>query len=310
MKTIHIDICPVCNSPEKEIFIQGQDFFASQEFFDIEKCKKCGFLFTQNFPAEEYIGTYYESPDYISHSNSQKGFINSIYHKVRSFMLKNKAHLIEKMSKERGSLLDIGAGTGYFGNEMQQRNWQVSLIEKSPQARDFIKQNWQINVQDENALFLFPEKTFDVITLWHVLEHLEKLNETMSYLHSILKDNGTLVLALPNAGSFDAEKYGKFWAAYDVPRHLWHFSPKTLKIFAQKHRFEIVKTKRMPFDVFYVSLLSEKYGRHPLGIIRAFFVGTAGWITSLFCINRTSSLIYILKKNNNKVPQKHKEHKT
>ncbi len=296
MKTIHISSCPVCNSPEIKTYIEGEDYFASKEAFNIEKCQSCGFLFTQNFPAEEYIGSYYESPDYISHSDSQKGLINSLYHKVRSYMLKSKARLIEEQTPRKGSLLDIGAGTGYFANEMKKRAWDVSAIEKNSQARQFIKDKWGIEAKDDETLSNLPGNSFDVITLWHVLEHLEHLNEVMEKLYSILKEDGILIIALPNSASYDARKYKIFWGGYDLPRHLWHFNPETFKLLASQHGFEVKKTKRMPFDVFYVSLLSERYRKKLFGVFRAVFWGSIGWLESGFNIKNTSSLIYVLKK--------------
>jgi len=231
-------------------------------------------------------------------------------------MLKSKAKLVEKQNEnqnenqnvtrfekrvtfktfEKGNLLDVGAGTGYFANEMKNRNWNVSAIEKNAEARQFIKENWNIEAQDDDALFSLPENSFDVITLWHVLEHLEHLNEVMKKLHSLLKNDGTLVIALPNADSYDARKYKSFWAAYDLPRHLWHFSPKTFSLLASNNGFEIIKTKRMLFDVFYICLLSEKYRGKKFGFVRAFFMASIAWLLSVFCVKNTSSLIYVLKK--------------
>ncbi len=298
MQKIHISTCPVCGSKSIKTFLHGKDFFVSQELFAIEKCQSCSFLFTQDFPTEASIGSYYESVEYVSHSDSKKGIINSLYHKVRSFMLKKKAALVEKQSSAKGSLLDVGTGTGYFANEMKNRGWQVSAIEKNAQAREFIHKNWQIDAKSDEALATFAEHSFDVVTLWHVLEHLEQLNESMHKFHSILKENGTLILALPNADSYDAGHYKAFWAAYDLPRHLWHFTPDSIKLLARKHGFEIKTTKRMPFDVFYISLLSEKYRSKKLQTIRAIIFGGMGWCCSLFCKKKSSSLIYILKKSN------------
>lgn len=294
--TIHISQCPVCGNKNNDLFLESKDYFASQQKFSIEKCPACEFRFTQDFPSEETISTYYESQDYISHSDSKKGFINSLYHKARAYMLNSKARFVEKQSDKKGSLLDIGAGTGYFGNEMKQRGWNVALIEKSDSARSFIKEKWNLNVEDHQSLFSLLPDSFDVITLWHVLEHLQSLNETMNKLHTILKENGTLLIALPNADSYDAKKYGKYWAAYDLPRHLWHFNANSLALLAANHGFEVRKLKRMPLDVFYISLLSEKYRGRSMGMIRAICNGKFGWIAALFNIRKTSSLIYVLKK--------------
>jgi 2-polyprenyl-3-methyl-5-hydroxy-6-metoxy-1,4-benzoquinol methylase len=297
IETIHTDTCPICKSHNIKHFIQGKDFLTTQESFNIEKCESCGFLFTQDFPSEKHIGSYYLSDNYISHSDSRNGLFNKLYHRVRRYMLKSKAKLVEKQWAEKGTLLDIGAGTGYFANEMKQRGWRVSAMEKNPEARNFIQKNWHIDAQDENALSQIQQHSFQVITLWHVLEHLEHLHEIMQQLHSILQHNGTLIIALPNAASYDAKKYKSFWAAYDLPRHLWHFTPQTFALLASQHQFKIVKTKRMAFDVFYICLLSEKYRGKPAGVLRALIMAITGWFLSIFNINNSSSLIYVLKKN-------------
>jgi len=296
MQTIHIASCPVCKNENLKFFLKGNDHFASKETFNIEKCEVCGFLFTQDFPSENNIGSYYVSDDYISHSDSRKGLMNKLYHQVRKYMLGRKTKLVEKQFSQKGTLLDMGAGTGYFANEMKNKGWTVSAIEKSAHARNFIKEKWNIDAHDDSALYKIPQQSVDAITLWHVLEHLENLDEVMKQLYDILQPAGTLFVALPNAASFDAKHYHSFWAAYDLPRHLWHFTPQTFAFLASKHNFKIVKTKRMAFDVFYISLLSEKYRGKSLGLLRAFFIASTGWLSSIFNKKNTSSLVYVLKK--------------
>ena len=296
MKVVHLNNCPVCGSSKIGTFLHGKDFFSSEEDFDIVQCESCGFKFTKDFPNEENIFSYYDSPEYISHSNTRKGFVNFIYHWVRSLMLNKKTTLVNTHSTNKGILMDIGCGTGYFAGKMKQNGWEVLAIEKNPKAREFVKATWGIDVQDTAQLQKIQEKKIDVITLWHVLEHIEQMNETMKQLHTILKDNGTLVIAVPNSNSYDAKVYKKYWAAYDLPRHLWHFSPNTFNYLAEKHGFEIIQTVRMPFDVFYISLLSEKYMNRRLGKLFAIYHGIIGWAKSHSDVENTSSLIYVLKK--------------
>ena len=175
-------------------------------------------------------------------------------------MLSEKARLVSRNSNLTcGRILDIGTGTGYFADKMKREGWQVSAIEKSPQAREFAKEHFGLSVNPPETLFTLKEKSFDVITLWHVMEHLEQLERTWDTLDRILKDSGTLIVAVPNAASYDAEKYKEMWAAYDVPRHLWHFTPSTIKKLASGHGFVMTERYPMPFDAFYVSMLSEKY---------------------------------------------------
>ncbi len=226
LNKIHTTICPVCGSVEIEHFLSCKDYLTTKEQFEICKCKVCSFAFTQDFPVESEIGRYYDAPEYVSHSDTHKGLINFLYHQVRKISLRSKARLVSKYAEiKKGMLLDIGSGTGYFMNKMKERKWIVTGVEISEDARKYAKQKFGIDSQASEYLYEIPCKTKDVITMWHVLEHLEHLNRVLEYIQGVLKDNGTLVVALPNKDSLDARHYGEFWAAYDVPRHLWHFSP-------------------------------------------------------------------------------------
>ena len=273
------------------------DHYATGESFDLFRCEDCGFLLTQNPPVEAEIGRYYESPDYISHTDTHKGLMNQVYHWVRKYMLGRKARLVKRRSGiKQGKLLDIGTGTGYFSYTMKERGWKVSAIEKSPQARAFAKEHFLLDVDGPEALSAYSEKSFDVVTLWHVMEHLEHLNETWETLAKILKDQGTLIVAVPNPTSFDAEKYREMWAAYDVPRHLWHFSPSVMQQLGMKHGFVLEERLPMPFDAFYVSMLTEKYKKHSLSFLRGTWTGFQALLASMVKKDQSSSIIYIFRK--------------
>ncbi len=292
--------CPLCNSHSITRVMECIDHYATGEAFELYQCAKCGFRFTQQFPAETEIGRYYETPDYISHSDTKKGVVNKLYHHVRSYMLKQKAKIVEQYAlTPQGRVLDIGTGTGYFITTMQQRGWQISAIEKSPDARAYAQKQWGIEVQPDGTMEQLDSNSFDAITLWHVLEHIEPLKETCHHLNRLLKPEGVLVVALPNCSSFDADKYQAVWAAYDVPRHLWHFTPQTFAKLAQEAGFEIEAIKPMPFDAFYVSMLSEKYNKQRYSMIRGCYTGLCGWYKSWHNPTKSSSIIYILKKTNN-----------
>lgn len=223
--------------------------------------------------------------------------MNHIYHRVRNHMLKQKAKLVEQhCGKKSGNLLDVGAGTGYFASTMQQRGWQVDAIEKSADARTAGNTHFGLQMMPDEALFTQPVATYDAITLWHVLEHIEPLEQTCEQLKQLLKPDGVLVVALPNCSSYDAQHYGKEWAAYDVPRHLWHFTPATLATLASKVGLTLVATKPMPFDAFYVAMLSEKNRGKNCPFLRGCLLGTRAWIAALGNRERSSSVIYILKK--------------
>ncbi len=279
-----------------------KDHFTSGEFFTIGDCQTCGFRFTQDFPSEQEIGRYYETPEYVSHSDTSKGIVNKLYHIVRKHMLNRKAHIIEKhasslTTQRKRRLLDIGTGTGYFAETMSKRGWNVTATEKSAQAREYAKTHLHIDVLPETALFTLPSSTtFDVITLWHVMEHIEQLNQTWERLKELLSSDGLLIVAVPNYHSYDAQHYKENWAAYDVPRHLWHFTFDTMKQFATKHGFALTTYYTMPFDAFYVAMLTEKYIAHSIPFVRGFIQGLAGWINTWIEKKQSSSLIYIFHK--------------
>lgn len=297
MNKLIINACPLCDGKRMKRVMICTDHYASGELFEVCSCEDCGFTFTQGAPVEAEIGRYYETPDYISHSDTRKGAMNAIYHQVRRYMLGRKARLVMKEShRKTGKLLDIGTGTGYFAHTMQQRGWQVEAVEKSPQARAFAYEHFGLEVKEPTALSELTPDTFDVITLWHVMEHLESLNDTWDRLHQLLNDKGTLIVAVPNCSSYDAEHYGADWAAYDVPRHLWHFTPGTIQPLASRHGFIMAARHPMPFDAFYVSMLSEKQLGHSHSFLRGMRVGTMAWLSSLAKKERSSSMIYVFRK--------------
>lgn len=297
MDILNIHICPLCGGQQLEHALTCTDHYASGEQFEVIRCVHCGFLMTQGVPVEAEIGKYYETPDYISHSDTQQGLMNRVYHWVRQYMLSRKAALVKRVSGlSEGSLLDYGTGTGYFANTMVCQGWKVKAIEKSPQARAFAKKQFGLDVEAEHSLKDYPSRFLDVVTLWHVMEHLEHLNEMWETLHRILKDKGVLIVAVPNPESYDARKYKEWWAAYDVPRHLWHFSPSVMQRFGEKHGFVLEKEHPMPFDAFYVSMLTEKYKSNELSFVKGLWTGTLAWFSALGNKERSSSLIYVFRK--------------
>ena len=295
---VTIEKCPLCGGKRLERSVTCVDHFASGEMFHLYTCADCGFLFTQDVPAEEEIGRYYETPNYISHSDTHSGIVNRLYHRVRKYMLGRKARLVQQSTHlETGRLLDVGSGTGYFADTMKQRGWQVQAIEKSAQARDFAREHFGLDVKPAEALMQeWKPASFDVITLWHVLEHLEHLNDVWQRLNELLTEKGVLIVAVPNCSSYDAEKYGALWAAYDVPRHLWHFTPDTMQQFGSKHGFIMAERRPMPFDAFYVSMLTEKNKNRSFPFFRGMLTGILAWFSSLVKKERSSSMIYVFRK--------------
>jgi 2-polyprenyl-3-methyl-5-hydroxy-6-metoxy-1,4-benzoquinol methylase/predicted RNA-binding Zn-ribbon protein involved in translation (DUF1610 family) len=301
MEKLDITVCPLCGKTHFSKMMTCKDHYATKEDFELYKCDDCGFRFTQRFPVENEIGRYYATSDYISHSDTRKGLMNKVYHYVRSVMLEKKKEIVCRCAgKQRGRLLDIGTGTGYFINRMHQDKWDVEAVEKNEDARNFALTHFGLKVCGDEALSEWKDSSFDVITLWHVMEHLQSINEVWQTFGRLLKDDGTLIIAVPNCSSADADFYKSFWAAYDVPRHLWHFSSETMKGLAQKHGFELKEILPMPFDAFYVSMLSEKYLGHHNTFLRGVWRGLLCWLQARNDKQKSSSLIYILKKNEEK----------
>lgn len=290
--------CPVCGYHQFREAFTVRDFFVSGEDFPVKSCQKCGMLITLSLPGRDEMGRYYKSDDYISHSDTKQGMINRIYHIVRNIMLDRKLKIIQKESgKKSGNLLDIGTGTGYFLNHMKKNGWTINGTEKEESARKFAQEQWGIEVLPEDSLFSLHPAKYDVITLWHVMEHLPYPDQHWQIISKLLRPDGLLLVALPNAASYDAGHYGRFWAAWDVPRHLWHFSPKHISELGRKHGFSLKRVKRMPFDAFYISILSEKYKGSGIPVIKGIFRGKLSWMVSLIYPEKCSSLIYIFKKN-------------
>lgn len=287
--------CPVCDASETRLFLECKDYTVSQETFKIVECAACGFKFTNPRPDENKLGDYYKSENYISHSNTNKGFINSAYQAVRKYTLLQKLKLISKFYKT-GKLLDIGCGTGEFLKTFKDAKWETTGIEPSEDARKMAIQNYGLDVKGEEGLKDLAPESFDVITMWHVLEHVPHLNERIDDLKRLLKPKGIIVVAVPNCSSLDAKKYGAHWAAYDVPRHLYHFIPKDIETLFRKHGFTVFRTLPMVFDSFYVSMLSEKYKSDKSGIISALWTGLRSNISALKSGKTYSSQIYLIRK--------------
>jgi len=292
-------ICPVCGASACGIDFVGTDFFVSGDEFPVLRCSACGFRMTGSAPGTESIGKYYQSEEYVSHSNTSRGLVNRTYHLVRRFMLGQKYQMVNRYSAAaRGRLLDVGAGTGHFLHFMKGNQWEITGIEKSDQARAFALNTWGIPLLPENSLWSLQDHSFDAITLWHVLEHLHQPGKYLETFQRLIQPAGTLLIALPNPASFDAGYYKQHWAAWDVPRHLWHFAPDHIIRMAETYGFKLRKIRRMPFDAFYVSILSEKYRRSAFPIFRGLVVGTVSWLISLFSKKNCSSLVYIFRANN------------
>jgi 2-polyprenyl-3-methyl-5-hydroxy-6-metoxy-1,4-benzoquinol methylase len=288
--------CPVCQNNTFEEFLKVQDFTVSQEKFSIQECKNCGFKFTNPRPESSQIGEYYKAESYISHTNTSKGFISKLYHSVRKYTLKGKLNLINSLIPQKGKLLDVGCGTGMFLNICRENGWKVNGIEPDSGARQIAEEINKATIKTE-ILSSFQNDTFDIITMWHVLEHVHLLNETVDWLKERLSEKGYLIIAVPNHESKDAEIYQENWAAYDVPRHLYHFSQESIKQLFEQKGFSLKETLPMKFDSFYVSMLSTKYQSGNINYVKAFMNGLKSNLSAGNNQGNYSSLIYIFKKD-------------
>ena len=287
--------CPCCNSESIASVLFARDHTVSDEIFEIWQCNDCTARFTQNFPDKSEIVKYYKSENYISHSDTKKGFINSLYHSVRKRTLRSKRILIEKnIGLSSGKILDIGGGIGAFLHTMKQAGWEVTGVEPDEKARENAKKLYGINLQSPKELTNLLPQTFDAITLWHVLEHVHELHEYVSQLKKLLKPTGYLFIAVPNYTSYDARVYKEFWAGYDIPRHLYHFSPTSIKKLLFQHGLQLNEIKPMWYDSFYVSMLSEKYKTSKHNFLRSTWNGFISNWKALFDNQRCSSIIYIV----------------
>ncbi|MFL0352867.1 class I SAM-dependent methyltransferase [Xanthomarina sp. GH4-25] len=278
----------------KLVYLQVKDHSVSGEEFQLIENKTFGFLETFPQPSQVALPEYYKTEDYISHTDSKRNLFEKAYHFVRNISLKRKLKLINSFSTNEKNLLDVGCGTGDFLQTAQQNNWIVSGIEPNQNARKISNLKTNNSVFDIEQLLKFNSQSFDVITLWHVLEHLPNLENQLSTFKRLLKSNGTLIIAVPNYKSYDALYYKSFWAAFDVPRHLWHFSEDSISKLVSKQNMRVEKTLPMKFDSYYVSLLSEKYKN---GVSNIFNAVRVGWLSN-FKAKRSgeySSLIYIVK---------------
>lgn len=276
---------------KNNIYITVKDYSVSGEEFELLLDDELQLLKTHPQPAPEKLGSYYESDDYISHTDGKRSLFEKLYHTVKQKALRNKISLVQNFQSKKGKLLDIGAGTGDFLVIAAKNEWDVVGLEPSAKAKAIAEAK---GVKFLEELSQMPDHSADAITMWHVLEHVPDVEAQITELKRILKPDGVLIVAVPNFKSFDAQHYGKYWAAYDVPRHLWHFSKTAIKMLFEKQGMKLEKILPMKFDSFYVSLLSEKYKTGKMNFVSAFFTGLRSNLKAKRNFEY-SSHIYVLK---------------
>ena len=260
----------------------------------IQRCQKCSFQFTNPRPDSEEIGSYYKSEQYVSHNDQSSGLINTAYRIARNFTLNSKVNLVSKINGNAGHILDVGCGTGAFLENCKEQGWQIVGVEPDAEAARAAITKLQIDIPTDLSR-LGRTGLFDIITLWHVLEHIPDLGKTIHQLYERLADNGTLLIAVPNSDSYDAQYFKQYWAAYDVPRHLHHFTPKTIELLFKEHSFSLVDKKPMVLDAFYIALLSTRYQTGKTNYLRSVQIGFQSNIAARRTGN-SSSQIYLFKK--------------
>lgn len=293
-----LNSCPICGHEQLAAFLICKDHYVSQEEFHIVSCKACGFKFTNPRPTNVEIGSYYKAENYISHSDSQKGLVNKAYHLVRRYTLVKKLQLILSNKKKPNaiSLLDIGCGTGAFLDVCKRAGVNCMGIEPDADARDLAEKKHGLKVGAPESINSITPSSLDVVTMWHVLEHVHELQGTIQKIKELLKPYGRAFVAVPNCTSYDAKHYEKFWAAYDLPRHLYHFSPDDIRRICAQHDLELAQILPMRFDSFYVSMMSEKYMTGNSNYLRAIWIGLKSNFAAIKSGKQFSSQIYIIQK--------------
>lgn len=286
-----LEKCIICGENKFNPFLTCNDYLVSKKDFELVKCVNCGFVFTNPRPAISEISRYYESDEYLSHASDKKSLISLLYAQVQSINIKRKLKIVGQQSKPENSLLDYGCGVGMFLKGAIQSGWNGQGIEPSENARAVALKSG-LAVGQPNELAKIQDNSIDTITLWHVLEHIHNLNDVLVDLKRVLKKNGTFIIAVPNYNSWDANKYNSKWAAYDVPRHLYHFTTDTMKMLFSNIGMRIVSIHPMKFDSYYVSLLSE--GKSKKRYINALI---NGYVSNRKArkSNDYSSLIYVIQ---------------
>ncbi|MFN6093115.1 MAG: class I SAM-dependent methyltransferase [Bacteroidota bacterium] len=287
--------CPVCLGEKFKEVLSCTDYTTTKEEFVICQCSDCSFQFTNPRPDINESGKYYQSEDYISHTDSKKGLLNKLYQIARDYMIATKYKSTVKKYNAK-SLVDYGCGTGDFLKYCIDKGHNAIGLEIDDSARKIALNKGCKEVYEPSHLSNISSDSADIITLWHVLEHIHDLHPTVKHFNRILNESGTLVIAVPNHESHDAKHYGKYWAAYDVPRHLYHFNIASMIRLMNDEGFKLIETKTMRLDPFYIALLSNKYQSGGMNPTKAIYIGLVSNLKTLFNIKNSSSIIYVFKK--------------
>lgn len=287
----NIQNCPVCGSPHSSLKFKAKDYTVSNEMFHIVTCDSCRLIYTNPRPAAHEAGPYYHASAYISHSDTNEGIVNKLYHAVRKFTLQSKTNWIESEKKGTKELLDVGCGNGHFLAAAMEKGWNINGVELDSETAARAANLTGLTIAP-SLKEIDPAKEFQVITLWHVLEHVYELDEYFQFFKSRLAKDGKLLFALPNPASFDATYFKQYWAAYDVPRHIYHFTPATIAALAEKYGFRLKSSRGLIFDSFYISLLSNEYKTGNKRLLHSFCIGLLSNLRAMLGKPNYSSNLY------------------
>jgi len=286
--------CPWCDSDKAQINLWLKDEFLTKEDFHICECLNCGLLYTMPRPDKDHIGAYYKSEDYYSHKENTKGFVPKLYERIKKNNLKNKYQLATK-GLSVGKMLEIGCGVGDFLHTAEEHGWECIGVEPSEEAKAIATKRTKASILSSEELESLADEQFDLITMWHVLEHVDDLRWEMDQLQRLIKPHGRIVIAVPNYKSYDGQYYKEHWAAYDVPRHLNHFNRTVLTKMFKTKGLELKKMDKLKWDAYYISYMSEQYRIHSLPLVRGAFRGLIS-NSKARKSGEWSSLVYIFEK--------------
>ena len=290
----NIQNCPVCGSPHSTLKLKAKDYTVSNEMFHIVTCDSCQLIYTNPRPAANEASPYYQASAYISHSDTSEGIVNKLYHAIRRITLKSKTNWIEPEKRGTRELLDVGCGNGHFLAAAKDKGWNITGLELDPETANRAAKLTGITIAP-SLKEIAPEKQFQVVTLWHVLEHVYELDEYFHFFKNRIASDGKLLLALPNPASFDANYFKEYWAAYDVPRHIYHFTPATISALAAKYGFKLKTSRGLIFDSFYISLLSNEYKTGNKRLVPSFIIGFISNLRAMLGKPNYSSNLYLFE---------------
>lgn len=288
--------CPLCGSSEPRFWASIVDHSITKEVFSLVDCERCGFRSTNPRPDSRTIGRYYQSAKYISHSDASSTIVERLYQVARRIGMRGKYRIVHQLHPH-GRILDIGCGTGSFLAYLMSRGYLVQGVEPDLKARE--------RAIAEHGIPVLPSleqvpgfEQFQVVTLWHVLEHLPDLRSSLKRIYAQLADQGVIIIAVPDRGAWDADHYKTAWAAWDVPRHFYHFRQKDVHALLREHGFELIQTRKMWLDAPYIAILSEGYMGSPklFALLRGGLMGVCSNLISLLTNRPTSSSLYLARK--------------